>query len=884
MLKKIKIYNNRSKNKMKKLTKSNNFYLIIILILSSIINFNKCECLNEEAFEYQGNCVDDCTIDELLDENDGCIPISQKDEDIDHMMEIIAKLFERTDLLPQLDTINIIRGNGIYYSIIQKILIGNSDINLEDSVISGIQDDCLIVLVNIINTNYSTTSKGIRLVCPDNVNQLMSSMCPNEKINIGVEIQISDDEITLYKQIKEEYDYDIFNFNDPFYLKKCTKFTTPYKTDISLPKRKEVYSTYVRDVCSDICTYEKFDENVHKVFCNCVYEGEKRVRTDIELEIINFKIINCMKNIFENYQKNYIFFVMSGLCFIFVICFFATCITLPKKISEFKKEFEKMKLNIEKYYKEEEEKERLKRMKDTDESYKIKLDFKDNKKMQDKINITDIEIFNHNLRDVYIGHNPYFRYYQFQKIKNKNNMDNLQNYYNKKKEEYERNNDYINNLKNYIKIKKKAKKRLFKDFNEITSFSVDSDNNKEKRKKEKKKEVKNKKLGLYEELMKQNNIDIFRKKAQPDYFIKNDEKEKKEEKKEDKNENNQENKGNFNIDKRYSTSKNIFIKRNNKIYKSNELDNFYLNLKNKANKHNPPKNANGSRRYLISSSMRSKNGLSLINNNIENQEENQQQQSPDNNANKKKFDIKLGSEEYFKFLNKLPEKKRIKFFKESEINHLEYRYAYDIDDRMIFQILKALIKEQNNLVFSLSLCGNDYNVPILKFSFFIFQLILYLTVTCLFFGDYTINNLYENRNKFDIKIMWRPMLCIVVVCILINLLLKNLIKFNNTIVDIKYEVQKLNEGINALRLKLVFYFLISFAISGFGWILVCSFCTIYSNSIKPLLIMAGLSLGATFIFQILFCVLVSSLRACSLNRTKKNCKYLYSFSNILTYL
>ena len=138
--------------------------------------------------------------------------------------------------------------------------------------------------------------------------------------------------------------------------------------------------------------------------------------------------------------------------------------------------------------------------------------------------------------------------------------------------------------------------------------------------------------------------------------------------------------------------------------------------------------------------------------------------------------------------------------------------------------------------------------------------------------------------KFDIKIMWRPMLCIVVVCILINLLLKNLIKFNNTIVDIKYEVQKLNEGINALRLKLVFYFLISFAISGFGWILVCSFCTIYSNSIKPLLIMAGLSLGATFIFQILFCILISSLRACSLNRTKKNCKYLYSFSNILTYL
>ena len=58
---------------------------------------------------------------------------------------------------------------------------------------------------------------------------------------------------------------------------------------------------------------------------------------------------------------------------------------------------------------------------------------------------------------------------------------------------------------------------------------------------------------------------------------------------------------------------------------------------------------------------------------------------------------------------------------------------------------------------------------------------------------------------------------------LINLLLKNLIKFNNTILDIEYEVQELNEEINALRLKYVFHFIIGFAIIEFGWILVCFF-------------------------------------------------------------
>ena len=44
-------------------------------------------------------------------------------------------------------------------------------------------------------------------------------------------------------------------------------------------------------------------------------------------------------------------------------------------------------------------------------------------------------------------------------------------------------------------------------------------------------------------------------------------------------------------------------------------------------------------------------------------------------------------------INKIPDKKRIIFFKELEINHLEYQYAYNLDDRVIFKIYPALIKE-----------------------------------------------------------------------------------------------------------------------------------------------------------------------------------------------
>ena len=44
-------------------------------------------------------------------------------------------------------------------------------------------------------------------------------------------------------------------------------------------------------------------------------------------------------------------------------------------------------------------------------------------------------------------------------------------------------------------------------------------------------------------------------------------------------------------------------------------------------------------------------------------------------------------------INKIPDKKRIIFFKELEINQLKYQYAYDLDDRVIFKVYPALIKE-----------------------------------------------------------------------------------------------------------------------------------------------------------------------------------------------
>ena len=240
---------------MKKRMKTNNLYFSFILILSSIFVFNKCECPNGNAFKKSDTCVKNCSIPELL--NDNCKPVSKKEEDIDKMIDLINSYFQNVDgiVMPLQQSFNI-SGEGINYYIITKepnAPINSNLLKLEENCINAINSisSLHIVLINIINTNYITTPNGIQLI--NGGKQSLSNKCSKESINIGVDIELSSEEKSLYKQIKDEYGYEILNIDDTFYVDICTKFTTPYKTDIALKKRKEVYGIYAKDVCSDIC-------------------------------------------------------------------------------------------------------------------------------------------------------------------------------------------------------------------------------------------------------------------------------------------------------------------------------------------------------------------------------------------------------------------------------------------------------------------------------------------------------------------------------------------------------------------------------------------------------------------------------------------------------
>ena len=256
--------------------------------------------------------------------------------------------------------------------------------------------------------------------------------------------------------------------------------------------------------------------------------------------------------------------------------------------------------------------------------------------------------------------------------------------------------------------------------------------------------------------------------------------------------------------------------------------------------------------------------------------------STNTDANKN-IHIEFGSDIFHKLFKKIPEEKRLEFIPNSEMNYLEYKYSCDCDRRSFMKIFSSLLKEENNIIYSLSFCSDDYNLSIVKFSFLIIQLILYISFTCFFFTDDIINSIFDKKYKFDL-IYIRPILFTFLICFVINILLKALSKINNNAIDIKYEKSNYKKGLKDIRLKIIFYFIIGFIFMICGTYLVCIFGAVFINSQIKLIICAGSTLIINFILQIIFCFIISSFRICSLNSEKKNMKCLYNFSKFLTYL
>ena len=328
---------------------SNSCIFIYILIL--FLKFTKeLDCNEENHFinrDFINSCVNYCSIIDLL--NSICVPNVEYMSSIEETTKIVDDLIQNRTLHENSgdQTIN---GIGVKFQITNTILMKTPDSNdkslstmdigcyeliLREKLVIPPEKPLIIVLINIINTNYITTlNKGILFYTPTNDNKYKiatpfdSADCI---IYFNISIEFDNDVNTINYSFFNKKGYNLANKNDSLYVDVCENYTFDYKSDIPLSYRKKVYEKYIFDVCSDSCVMIGIDIQNNKIFCKCYTSYENKIKNEGERKgnifdkaKLNFNVLQCYKNILNlnfKFIYNIIFIILLSFLFIFFFIF-----------------------------------------------------------------------------------------------------------------------------------------------------------------------------------------------------------------------------------------------------------------------------------------------------------------------------------------------------------------------------------------------------------------------------------------------------------------------------------------------------------------------------------------------------------------------------------
>ena len=220
-----------------------------------------------------------------------------------------------------------------------------------------------------------------------------------------------------------------------------------------------------------------------------------------------------------------------------------------------------------------------------------------------------------------------------------------------------------------------------------------------------------------------------------------------------------------------------------------------------------------------------------------------------------------------------------------EINMLLYSEAKKWDQRGFFGFYFSFLKTRQLLI---CIFMNDNNSFIIKLSLFLFTFGICLGINTYFFDDSVIQNIYYQKGNYAIAQHIPNHIGPIMISMLIASVIKSimfLVTFTDVIVlEIKEDngdkkEEKINKALVKVTSKSILYFIINFVVMFICWIYVGTFCAIFKNTQKFLLINAIISFSGVLFLPFFYCLFTAALRALTLNGENKEC--LYKFSQFL---
>ena len=229
-----------------------------------------------------------------------------------------------------------------------------------------INDDVSLIYFKMETVSDVPYEKNVQyeIYEPFNKTKLDLSICNNVSVYIYFLVKLSDETQRLYNRLKES-GYDLFNLNDPFYLKICTPYKSENGTDVLLEDRKNnyYYNSINETTCQSNCHFYKYESDSKYLKCECSINGEDMNMTDYKkfvpktfyntfydiLKYSNYKVLWCYNLAFhiDSVTINYgsiIVIILFALYFIPFIFYLKNGIK-PLKIDMVKRIFEKHLIN-----------------------------------------------------------------------------------------------------------------------------------------------------------------------------------------------------------------------------------------------------------------------------------------------------------------------------------------------------------------------------------------------------------------------------------------------------------------------------------------------------------------------------------------------------------
>ena len=231
-------------------------------------------------------------------------------------------------------------------------------------------------------------------------------------------------------------------------------------------------------------------------------------------------------------------------------------------------------------------------------------------------------------------------------------------------------------------------------------------------------------------------------------------------------------------------------------------------------------------------------------------------------------------------------------FSDFELNELPYEEAVDYDKRSFFTYYFQLIRRESLIIFTF-FSWNDYNIMSIKLSKFMFSIALDFAVNVVFFFDESMHKIFLDYGKYNFLAQIPQIAYSTIASESLDVFLRYLGLIEKDIYKIKQirkkkkkkgNKEKIFKILKCMKIRIFFYFLVTFLFMFFFWYFLSAFCGVYKNTQIFLIKDSMISFGLSLLYPFGLYIIPTGLRILSLLDKKKRLKFLYILSDIIPFI